>query len=146
MSSRTGPVPALRSRDQRGTYRIQFRVAQGLPQMGFIQRTGIVSPLPNMPCRMVYCVPVGSESAVGLLQRPCQYIALCRDGDKVDVVCHQAVADYCYAVKVRTLPQQIEVDFPIRLFLQDKDKTPSVAALSYVVGNSDRDYTSEPRR
>ena len=64
--------------------------------MGFIQRAGIVPALPNMPRRAVECVPVGSKPAVCLLQRACQYIDLPWDGDKVDMVRHQAVADQCY--------------------------------------------------
>jgi hypothetical protein len=37
--------------------------------MGFIQRAEIVPALPNMPRRVVECVPVGSKSAVCLLHR-----------------------------------------------------------------------------
>ena len=57
-----------------------------------------------MPRRVVECVPVGSKPAVCLLQRACQYIGLPWDGDKVDMVRHQAVADQCYPVQFRALP------------------------------------------
>jgi len=72
--------------------------------MEFIQRTRVVPTLPNMPRRVVERVPVGGKPAVCLLQRACQYIGLPWDGDKVDMVRHQAVADQCYAVQFRALP------------------------------------------
>ena len=48
MSSSTGPVPALRSCYQGGTHWMALRVTQRFPQMGFIQKAGIIPALPNM--------------------------------------------------------------------------------------------------
>jgi hypothetical protein len=73
-----------------------------------------------MSGRVVERVPVGSKPAECLLQRTCEYIGLRWDGDKVDMVRHQAVADQCYPVQFRALPKQIEIDFSIRFVLQDK--------------------------
>jgi hypothetical protein len=49
-------------------------------------------------------VPVGGKPAVCLFQRACQYIGLSWDGDKVDMVRHQAVADERYTMLFRALP------------------------------------------
>jgi hypothetical protein len=75
-----------------------------LPTDVAIQRTGIVPALPDMPRRVVECVPVGGKPAVRLLQRACQYIGLPWNGHKVDMVRHQAVADESYPILFRALP------------------------------------------
>jgi hypothetical protein len=72
--------------------------------MWFIQRTGIVPALPDMPRRVVECVPVGGKPAVRLLQRARQSLGLPWNGHKVDMVGHQAVADERYSMLFRALP------------------------------------------
>src|ERR1700677_1146041 len=103
MGSRAGPVPVFRFGHHRGAHRIELRIAQGFPEVSFIQRTGIVTTLPNMSSRVVECVPVGSKPAVSLFQRWCQNVGLPRDCDEMDIVRHQAIANESYPMEIQAL-------------------------------------------
>ena len=68
-----------------------------------------------------------------LPQRACQYIGLPWDGDQVDMVRHQAVADQFHAMSLNALLEQIEVNPAFRVSLQNE--APRIPALGDVVSN-----------
>src|SRR5579863_6465085 len=55
-----GPRPGFCIGDQTGSHRVQFRVAQGYPQMLVIERTRIKTSLPNVSAGLVSGVPIRS--------------------------------------------------------------------------------------
>jgi hypothetical protein len=76
-----------------------------------------------------------------LLQAARQSVLLLWDGNEMNVIGHQAIADQFYPVSLDTLLQQIEVDAPLSITLEDE--APRIAALSYVMGNVWSNHTSE---
>jgi hypothetical protein len=81
----------------------------------------------------VFCrVPVRTIPAVRVPQRKSQAFDFPRNGDEMDMVRHQTVAQQCYAVQFQVLPKQVKIDLAIRIV--SEDKSPRIPALGYVVG------------
>ena len=68
MRSSRGPRPIHSRCHQTSSYGVEFGVAEGFPEMGVVQRAGVIAPLPHVPARAVYRVPVGGEPAMYMLQ------------------------------------------------------------------------------
>src|SRR3984957_17482618 len=92
MGCGAGPRPRLSLVHQTRPYRIELWIAQGLPQVRLVQRTGIVPALPDVTAGVMDGIPIRSISAVGVLQRQAQHVCFRRDGDEMHMVGHQAVA------------------------------------------------------
>jgi hypothetical protein len=88
----------LRFGDEPSPDRIQFRVAQRRPQMYFVQRAGIEAPLPGVPACPVNRVPICSVPAVSIPACQRKSIWQRRNGDQVDVILHQAIAQQGHVV------------------------------------------------
>jgi hypothetical protein len=65
-----------------------------------IERARIIATLPDMTARMMDSIPIGGEAAVGVLQSRGQGKRLRRDGNKVNVIRHQAVAEHSGLVDI----------------------------------------------
>jgi hypothetical protein len=63
------------------------------------------------------------------------------DGDEMNVIGHQAIADQFYAVSLDALLQQVEIDAALSITF--KDEAPRIAPLRYVMGSTSSNHTSE---
>ena len=103
------PSPQSRCRHHPRTHRIQFDIAQRCPQVGFVQRTGIKSPLPYMPARRLPRIPVGSVASMRVFERLRERRRGLRNSDQVHVIRHQAVAQQRETVQLGVLPEQLQI-------------------------------------
>jgi hypothetical protein len=103
-------TPAFCVRNHGRAYRIQLRVAQGLPEVGFVLRARIVPALPNVTATAMRRVPVGSITSVRILQSCSQNVCLLGSSNKVNMVRHQTIANQFYLVTLRAPAQQVEVE------------------------------------
>ena len=131
MDRSTGPRPALSPVHHTGTHRIQLRIPQRFPQVLLVQRARIISPLPDMPGRMMTRIPIRGIPPLSVLQRQPQTIGIVGHRDQVYMVGHQAVADQFYPVQGNALLQKIQIDPAIRV--AGKDKLPSIPTLGIVM-------------
>jgi hypothetical protein len=69
-----------------------------------------------------------------ILQAGRQSFLLVWDGNEMNVIGHQAIADQFYPVSFDALLQQIEVDAALSITFEDE--ATRIAALSYVMGNA----------
>jgi len=51
---------------EQGANRVEFHIAQSLPQVVFVQRAGVEAPLPHVAAGAIDGVPIGSESAMSI--------------------------------------------------------------------------------
>jgi hypothetical protein len=56
------------------------------------------------------------------------------DGNEMNVIGHQAIADQFYPVSLDALLQQVEIDAPLSITFEDE--APRIAALRYVMGSA----------
>ena len=71
-----------------------------------------------MPARLVSYAPVASIPPVGMFQCLCQPISLARNGNQVDMIGHDAIANQRHLVEGKVFPQQIDVDRTISIAIQ----------------------------
>jgi hypothetical protein len=76
-----------------------------------------------------------------IFQAACQGVLLVRDGNEMNVIGHQAIADQFYPVPLDALLQQIQVDAALSIAFENE--ATRIAALSYVMGNAWSYHTSE---
>ena len=76
-----------------------------------------------------------------ILQATRQSVLPVGDGNEMNVIGHQAIANQFYPVSLDALLQQIEVDAPLSIPFEDE--APRIAALSYVMGNAWSNHSSE---
>jgi len=86
------PRPRFGSRDHSRADRIPFHVPECDPQVCVVQRTGVVSALPDVPARGVRGIPKRGIPPVRLLQCQRQRLRLLRNQNQMHVIGHQAVA------------------------------------------------------
>jgi hypothetical protein len=75
---------------------------------------------------------------MGVFQTARQPVLFCWDGNEVNVIRHQTIADQFDPVSLHTLAKQIEINPAFRFSFQDD--AASVAALGYVMGNAWRNH------
>ena len=61
--------------------------------MGFVERAGIETSLPDMAGGGMTCVPIGGVASVSVLKSSRQRFGGAGEGDQVNVIGHQAVAE-----------------------------------------------------
>ena len=69
-----------------------------------------------------------------ILQATRQSVLLVWDGNEMNVVGHQAIADQFYPLSLEALLQQIEIDAPLTITFEDE--APRIAPLSDVMGSA----------
>ena len=69
-----------------------------------------------------------------ILQGTRQSVLLVWDGNEMNVIGHQAIADQFYTVPLDALLQQVEIDAPLSITFEDE--APRIAALRYVMGSA----------
>jgi hypothetical protein len=69
-----------------------------------------------------------------ILQATRQGVPLVWDGNEMNVIGHQAIADQFYPVSLDALLQQVEIDAPLSITFEDE--APCIAALRYVMGRA----------
>ena len=92
MGGRARPRPRFRSCNQPRADWIPFHVPECDPQVCVVQRTGVVSALPDVPARGVRGIPKRGIPPVRLLQCQRQRLRLLRNQNQMHVIGHQAVA------------------------------------------------------
>ena len=94
-------------------------VCPGSPEVGFVQRARIVPALPNVTATAMRRVPVGSIPSVRILQSWPQNVRLLRRSNEVNMVRHQTIANQFYLVTLRAPAQQVEVNSPVSIAVED---------------------------
>jgi hypothetical protein len=69
-----------------------------------------------------------------VLQATRQGVPLVWDGNEMNVIGHQAIADQFYPLSLEALLQQIEIDAPLTITFEDE--APRIAPLSDVMGSA----------
>jgi hypothetical protein len=71
-----------------------------------------------MPARLVSNIPVGSVPPMGMLQCLRQPISRARNGNQMDMIGHEAIANQRDFVEGKVFPQQLEVDRTVSIAIQ----------------------------
>jgi hypothetical protein len=109
--------------------------------VGFVERAGIVAPLPHMSGRGMAGVEIGSVGSVGMLEGEKERIGPRGDDDQVDVVGQEAIAGQREAVDSAVLAEKVQVDKAAGIGFED-DPAP-ITSLGNVVRSIESDDTRE---
>jgi hypothetical protein len=94
-----------------------------------------------MPARFVGSIPVGSVSSVGLLQCLRQPIRHVRNGNQVNMIGHEAIADQRDLVEDKVFAQQREVDQTVSIEI--KHEASPISTLCQMLWNICGDNPSQ---
>lgn len=119
--------------DQTGTDGVSLDVTDGSPEVVFIEGGGKKAILPEVAGSFVEAVDVSRVEVVGSADGAGQGVDSRGDGDQVDVVAHQAIAEDREAVEVALRFEQREVNLSI--LIDEKDVLPVIAPLGNMVGD-----------
>ncbi len=136
------PSPQFRRRHHACAHRIQLDIAQRCPQMRFIQRTGIESPLPYVPGRRLLGIPVCRVASMRLFERLRERLRGSGNRDQVHVIRHEAVAQQGESVTLRILPQQLKVSDAVRI--AGENDLSGIPPLRNMMRNVDDHDTRQP--
>jgi len=114
MGTGARPRPRCRLQRQSGPHRVQFRIAQRLPQVALIQRTAMKPPLPHMPAGDMRSVPISGLTPMRGLQHRRQGLRSQRDHHEMHVVRHQTVAEHRQTLHAHRVAEQIQINHPLR--------------------------------
>src|SRR5262249_53014545 len=115
MGPRTRPRPIPRFLNHARAHRVQFYIAQRYPSMSLVQRTRIESILPEMPgLALLHVMPeriffVCPPKSLG------KRILRLRHHKKMNMVGHEAVADYRHPMSNTRSAQNIQIDSPLTI-------------------------------
>jgi hypothetical protein len=132
---RSGARPSpLRGRGHHlRAHRIQLHIAQGSPQVSFVEGTRIESPLPHVPARRIARVPIRCVASVGVLESLRQGFGSAGNRDQVHVIRHEAVTEHRKMMKRSVLPHQFEVSDSASVIVENY--LPGVSPLGNMMGN-----------
>jgi len=105
-----GPRPARWRGCQSGAHRVHLYITQRTPAVRFIERAGKEAVLPHVAAPAVTAVQRQRILGVGVAQSSGQRVRALGDGDQVDMVCHQTVAEDSCAVMCGVPRQGIQVE------------------------------------
>jgi hypothetical protein len=129
--------------DKTGAHWIQLNIAQSLPKVIFIHRTGKKSLLPEMtnaiPSNILPSGKIILRSAKSLCER-----GLCqRDGDIMSMIGHQRVADHLDLESIQVSTKEFQIGFAFHIIVEDDLAV--IASLSDMVRATGDNNTSDSR-
>ena len=133
MGRRAGPAVVRRLFDQVGSHGVEIDVSEGCGQVRGAERAGVEAVLPEVSAAAVEPVETHGVVPVGLSEGFGEGVRVVRDGDHVDMICHQAVAQDGEPELLTLLAERLEVELSV--FVGEEYVLAVVAPLGDVVWN-----------
>lgn len=99
---------------------VKLGIGQRHPQVRSVERAGVETALPHVARGRAASVEIGGVTAVGVLQGKAQGVVALGSSDQVHMVGHEAITEQAEAVHRAVAAQEVEVDEPVGIGLQNE--------------------------
>lgn len=131
MRPRAGPKVVFGPRDHPGAHRIQLDIADRMPEVGFIEHRGKISPLPDVTRPILAIVQALRIPSMQLTENSPQRVGTSRYDHQMYVIRHEAIGKNLHAVRITVLTQPFQVGAMVRF--REENLSAPIAALGDVV-------------